>query len=169
MNKHLKIRQVKEDDAEQFVNLQEDLEQSGFMLHEPGEKKRTVESECERLKKINRLEFTNVWVAEMDQQIVGQITAVRGRELRNRHSVYIALGVHSRFRANGIGGSLIDYLSDWAEDSGVLRLELTVIKKNENAVKLYQKKGFEIEGEKVNSLLINNQLENEYYMYKLIN
>ena len=38
MNKHLKIRQVKEDDAEEFVNLQEDLEQSGFMLHEPGEK-----------------------------------------------------------------------------------------------------------------------------------
>ncbi|WP_010531391.1 GNAT family N-acetyltransferase [Lentibacillus jeotgali] len=48
------------------------------------------------------------------------------------------------------------------------RLELTVIKDNMKAVKLYQKMGFQIEGEKVHSLIIDGQPANEYYMYKLV-
>ncbi|MFK4998455.1 GNAT family N-acetyltransferase [Bacillus sp. N9] len=39
---------------------------------------------------------------------------------------------------------------------------------NERATKLYKKLGFEVEGEKVQSLVINGQPVNELYLYKLL-
>ncbi|GAE36015.1 acetyltransferase [Halalkalibacter akibai JCM 9157] len=48
------------------------------------------------------------------------------------------------------------------------RLELTVVTRNEIGISLYQKMGFEIEGRKRDSLLINSEYVDEYYMSKLL-
>lgn len=163
------IRDVTENDAEAFKLLREDLERSGFMLHEPGEKVMTVEEERMRLKKIVSSSFLKIRVAEIDSRLAGQITVVRGTEKRKRHSAYLALGVHSDYRRQGIAGRLMDDVINEAEKTGIRRLELTVIKQNVNAKELYEKKGFKVEGEKVASLKIAGEYINEYYMYKLMN
>lgn len=63
---------------------------------------------------------------------------------------------------------MFDYMIQWAKKSQLHRLELTVIEHNEQAVHLYKKMGFEVEGVKRNSLLIDGQYVNELYMAKLL-
>ena len=60
-------------------------------------------------------------------------------------------------------------LEKWATDHKIHRLELTVMSHNERAVNLYQKMGFKIEGIKQDSLLVNDEYVDEYYMAKILN
>ncbi|WP_353611594.1 GNAT family N-acetyltransferase [Bacillus sp. FJAT-25509] len=59
-------------------------------------------------------------------------------------------------------------MEEWAIKHSISRLELTVVKQNEAGVGLYKKMGYEIEGTKRNSLIINSNSFDEYYMAKLL-
>jgi RimJ/RimL family protein N-acetyltransferase len=68
----------------------------------------------------------------------------------------------------GIGTMLFKELEAWAKKNNKHRLELTVMENNPSAFALYQKIGFEVEGVKKDSLLINGEYINDIYMRKLI-
>lgn len=68
----------------------------------------------------------------------------------------------------GLGTSLFQQLEKWAINQNIVRLELTVVTQNEAGIGLYKKSGFEIEGTKRKSLLIDGKCFDEYYMSKLI-
>ena len=67
-----------------------------------------------------------------------------------------------------MGTKLFEYITNWAKQEQIHRLELTVIENNEQAIHLYKKMGFEIEGIKKDSLQINDSYVNELYMSKLL-
>ncbi len=56
----------------------------------------------------------------------------------------------------------------WAQEVGISRLELTVVEHNEPALALYKKMGYTIEGTRMNSLFINGDYINEFYMGKYL-
>ena len=72
------------------------------------------------------------------------------------------------YQGQGIATKLFDHVFDWAKEVKLSRFELTVIKDNNKAFNLYKKMGFTLEGEKVNSLIIDGNPTNEYYLYKLL-
>ncbi len=72
------------------------------------------------------------------------------------------------FTGKKIGTQLFTEAEKWARDHGIHRLELTVIQKNEAGFGLYQKMGFEVEGTKRDSLFMDGEFVNEYYMSKLL-
>lgn len=72
------------------------------------------------------------------------------------------------FRGEGIGTLLFEELERWAAKHHLHRLELTVVTRNEAGVSLYEKMGFELEGIKRDSLLINGEFLDEYYMAKIL-
>jgi RimJ/RimL family protein N-acetyltransferase len=74
----------------------------------------------------------------------------------------------SSYTGQGIGKALFAKGESWAVRHGVTRLELTVMTHNTNAVKLYEKVGFEKEGVKKNSLKVNGEYVDEYYMGKVL-
>lgn len=162
------IRNLKEEDAKDFLELNKKLDDSGYMLYDPGERQTTVESQKKILSKITQDESINFWIAEEDGTLAGFMAALRGKQKRKLHSAYLVLGVDEDYRGNGIASSLFKHVFEWAENEGVTRLELTVIKDNAPAFNLYRKMGFVIEGEKVHSLMIDGKPVNEYYMYKLL-
>ncbi|QKY71745.1 GNAT family N-acetyltransferase [Lentibacillus sp. CBA3610] len=164
----MRVRPIDVSDAEKFLELSKRIDESGFMLHEPGERKTTVEQQKEAITRIGSESRSVFFVAEADRGLAGFIAAFGGKMKRNCHSAYLALGVHDAFHGQGIATKLVMRVFDWAEANGISRLELTVIKDNVKAVKLYQKMGFQIEGEKVHSLMIDGKPANEYYMYKLV-
>ncbi|GGJ81879.1 GCN5 family N-acetyltransferase [Lentibacillus kapialis] len=161
------IRPIETWDAEEYLELKKRIDESGFMLHEPGERKTTADEQKEAIAKITSEERSASFVAESDRGLAGFIAAFGGKVNRNKHTAYLALGVHDAFYGQGIATKLITKVIEWAGYTGISRLELTVIKDNVNAVRLYQKMGFQIEGEKVHSLMIDGEPANEYYMYKL--
>jgi ribosomal protein S18 acetylase RimI-like enzyme len=162
------IRPVQVTDAESFLELSKKIDESNFMLYEPGEKKTTVEKQQKFIDRILSEKKSILFVAESDDKLVGFILASGSNLMRNQHSVYLVLGVHEEYQGKGVASQLFSRVFEWAKENGISRLELTVIKNNYKAVNLYRKMGFVIEGEKVHSLMIKGEPVNEYYLYKLL-
>jgi RimJ/RimL family protein N-acetyltransferase len=164
----LLIRVAEPNDAKQLVNLIEQVESSGFMLFEPGERKISEEQMGKRIDSIKEEKSSTILIAEDNGNIIGYLFAVGGNPTRVKHSVYIAVGVGENQRGTGIGARLFEALEEWANIQNIHRLELTVMTHNIAGIALYQKMGFEIEGTKRDSLLINGEYVDEYYMSKLL-
>ena len=78
------------------------------------------------------------------------------------------MAVHQDYQRQGIGSQLLAAVIDLAENwLGVHRLELTVFTDNAAAIHLYQKHGFEIEGEARQFALRAGQYVNAYYMARI--
>jgi ribosomal protein S18 acetylase RimI-like enzyme len=91
-----------------------------------------------------------------------------GNVKRTKHSAYLVIGILKEYRGQGIGTALFQSLEELAINHNISRLELTVVTQNDAGIALYKKSGFEIEGTKRNSLMIDRTPLNEYYMSKLL-
>ena len=154
----MKIRSIEVSDAENFVLLSKKIDESGFMLFEPGERKTTVEQQRKSIERILSEKKSIFFVAETENNLAGFIAALGNDLERNQHSAYLVLGVLEDYQGRGIATQLFNRLFEWAKEVEISRLELTVIKENDKAFNLYKKMGFVLEGEKVHSLKINGEL-----------
>jgi RimJ/RimL family protein N-acetyltransferase len=163
------IRKILESDANAFLDLCKKLdEESQFMMLEPGERLTTAEQQRERITRLLSQSNQMIFVAENNNQLVGYLAAIGGDYKRNRRSVHIVIGILQAFTGQGIGTRLFKNLESWSHEQGIHRLELTVMAHNTNALGLYQKMGFQIEGTKKDSLFVNGRYVDEYYMAKLL-
>ncbi|WP_107943451.1 GNAT family N-acetyltransferase [Metasolibacillus sp. FSL H7-0170] len=162
------IRPITITDAEKFIELSKKIDESGFMLYEPGEREITVEQQRKSIERILSEKKSIFFVAEAESKIVGFIAALGGNLKRNQHSAYLVLGILEEYQGQGIATKLFNRIFEWSQEVEISRLELTVIKDNIKAFNLYRKMGFILEGEKVHSLIINGMPVNEYYLYKLL-
>lgn len=86
-------------------------------------------------------------LAMMGEDIIGAVTVRTASPYRVSHIGNVFIAVKKAYWGYGIGRTLLEETKEWARQNGVLaRLELTVQVRNERAVHLYQKLGFEIEG-----------------------
>ncbi|MDW0115979.1 GNAT family N-acetyltransferase [Sporosarcina thermotolerans] len=164
----MKVRQVKPPDAEQLVKLISHVEStSDFMLFEAGERNLSAEQFRKRIESFGE-DASTILISENEGALTGYLMVIAGGSKRNKHSAYLVIGISREFRGQGIGKALFAELDNWARKQNLHRLELTVMKTNAPGVALYEKAGFQIEGVKKNSLLVNGEYIDEYYMAKLI-
>ena len=157
-------RKIKEGDADEFLSLCRKVDaETPFMMFEPGERPTTIEEQRYEIREILLRDNQTIFVAENDG-LIGYLTACGGRYKRNRQTAYIITGILRGFTSQGIGTRLFEELELWAKRKDIHRLELNVVAHNEAALALYRKMGFEIEGKKKHSLLINNTYADEYWM-----
>lgn len=160
----LQYKKIKKSDGEKYLKLMKELDQeTSFMLYEPDERKTTIKEMEQKIEKINARGGVII-AAELENQLIGFITASRIPLKRVKHRVHIVVGVLKKESGKGIGTRLFEELIEWAKNNEISRLELTVMKHNEKAINLYKKIGFEIEGTKKNSLIIDENFVDEYYM-----
>lgn len=160
----LKYKELKKADGEKYLKLLKQLDQeTSFMLYEPDERETTIKEMEQKIEKIND-QGGVIIAAELENQLIGFVTASRIPLKRVKHRVHIVVGVLKEESGKGIGTKLFKKLIEWAINNEISRLELTVMKHNERAINLYKKIGFEIEGIKKNSLIIDKNLVDEYYM-----
>lgn len=160
------IRKAVPADAFQLSVLMKHVEESNFMLFEPGERKTTAEQLEKRLAAVG--EESVVLVAEEESELTGYLFAMGEGVKRKRHSVYVALGIRQNERGKGRGTGLFLALEEWAKEKALHRIELTVLEHNKAAIALYEKMGFEAEGIKRDSLWMDGSYANELYMSKLL-
>jgi RimJ/RimL family protein N-acetyltransferase len=164
----MQIRQITLDDAAAFLTLRLALDQeTDLLMYEAGERQTTVDEERANIRQILDGGGT-ILVVEADGRLIGFLEAIRGAFRRNRHTVYIVVARLQAYAGQGIGQQLFEHLDEWARAHEIHRLELTVQVRNKNAIVLYQKLGFRIEGTRIHSLWINGQWVDEYYMGKLL-
>ena len=164
----MNIRPIEVDDAERFVALSKKIDESGMMLFDTEERQTTPEQQRRAIEVINAKKTSTFFIAEDEQKLIGFIGVIGNELNRKQHSAYLALGVLEEYQGQGVATKLFNTVFEWAKQVGISRLELTVIQHNIKAFNLYKKMGFEVEGEKVHSLMIDGKPVNEYYLYKLL-
>lgn len=163
------IREIQTTDAESFLNLCKSLDdETKLMLLEPGERTTMVEQIRGQIEWYLSRNNSIILVAVDDGELVGYLRAKGGDYARNKHCVHIDCGVRQAFAGQGIGTSLFIELESWARERGIHRLELTTMTHNKRAIALYTRMGFEIEGVKKHSFLIDGSYVDDYYMGKLL-
>lgn len=165
-----RIIEAEEQHAESYHKMVLQLDhETEYMLYEIGERKVTVEQIQQKLKhRVPQEEGLFLVEDKATQTIGGFISASRGYQNRIRHSAYIVVGLLANFRGLGIGTAFFNEIEKWAQANQISRLELTVMAHNVAGIGLYEKAGFFKEGVKKNSVYVNGQFYDEFYMAKLL-
>jgi putative acetyltransferase len=140
------IRAADPRDAAQLVALAEAVgsEPEGWLISDS--RWRSVGDERRYLRAVRKHPDAAVFVAELDDRIVGRLSVARDPHPASRHVADLGLMVAADARRRGIGQALLAEAADWACRVGVRKLELHVFPHNEPALRLYESFGFEREG-----------------------
>lgn len=163
------IREADTEDARAFIQLQETIySETDFMLYGKSDQKQSVQGTRKRLEEWKMARNSNLFLAIMNGEYAGYLVIIGGPAPRASHRASVVIGVKQAFSNKGIASTLMFHGENWAKEVGIEKLELTVIKENVIAQKLYNKLGFEMEGTRKNALRINGNYVDEFYMGKMI-
>lgn len=132
----------------------------------------------ERIKRnedfVNQVDPNNHMFVAVMTQAVGEELIIGCASLnvfanpRLRHSASVGIMVHLDHQGMGVGTKLMEALLDVADHWLMLiRVELTVFKDNAKAIKLYEKLGFVVEGQKKKAAIRNGIYEDELLMARI--
>ena len=145
------VRPADPGDAEALVRLAEAVssEPEGWLISVDGEW-RSVGDERRYLKAVRRYPHAAVYVAERDEDgaIIGRLSLARDTHPASAHVADLGLMVAADARRRGVGWALLEAAVEWSRTAGIRKLELHVFPWNEPAIRLYERFGFEREGER---------------------
>lgn len=107
---------------------------------------RSVGDERRYLRSLRRHPDAAVLVAEAPEGIVGRLSVARDPHPASAHVADLGMMVAASHRRQGIGWALLEEAVEWAQASGVRKLELSVFPHNTPAIALYERFGFVREG-----------------------
>jgi RimJ/RimL family protein N-acetyltransferase len=167
--KMVNIREIRIEDSQKYLELCKVLdEETKFRPYDPGERNYSNEEQKKKIVDIINSTNSTILVAEVNNELVGYISASGSSLNRLKHIAKIGIAIKTDYCGQGIGRGLFNALEKWGLENQIHRLELTVMTDNIGALILYKKMGFEIEGMKKHSLWINGEYADDYYMSKFI-
>ncbi|MBM7636480.1 GNAT family N-acetyltransferase [Streptococcus saliviloxodontae] len=139
-----------------------DLDESGILMSLPEMEK----SLAYRLASENNI----CLLAKLGSRVIGMLNIAADFREQTRHIGDLFVVIEKAYWGYGLGQTLMELAMDWAQETDeIARLELTVQVRNDRAVHVYQKYGFEIEGvKKRGAKLKNGEFLDVYLMGKLI-
>jgi RimJ/RimL family protein N-acetyltransferase len=158
---------VPEDAAALYAFGETLLGETSFFLRGPGERARSVDemrAVIERFDTLPHYLLLNVW---QGSDAVGEAVAMGGDFTRNKFTATVGIGILAAHGARGLGQSLMRELDRFAEETGLHRLELTVMAHNTAARSLYTKMGYVEEGTKRDSMFVDGGFVSEIMMAKI--
>lgn len=159
------VRRAVTGDAEQLLALRRTLfGETSLMLWEPAEFVATAAEEARYIERLAGRANCLLLLALAEGLAVGFVAAMGGERNRLRHSALLAVGVLRAYWSQGVASRMLGEVISWAPGAGIKRLELTVHTGNARAVNLYQRSGFEIEGTRRSSMLVDGVYTDEYLM-----
>jgi RimJ/RimL family protein N-acetyltransferase len=86
-------------------------------------------------------------IAAHGDQIIGMVRLTGGDSAFTAHQAVLSINIHPDYRGMRLGSILMRRALKWARAAGVLRrIELEALTRNRDAVRLYRRHGFVIEG-----------------------
>lgn len=165
----LLIRTAEHGDARSLALLQKAVEaESDFMLYGKDERSLSTQRVRKQIIEWKQSGHSAIIIAILNGQHVGYLMVIGNEAKRAEHRAALVLGLLKEAQGKGIAKSLLEKAEDWAKQKGISRLELTVVEANERARKLYEKAGFEAEGTRHRSLIIEGKEHNEIYLAKFL-
>ncbi len=143
----LLIREAAAADARAVLDYVEAVSgESDFLAFGPGEFELGEAAEREVLQRYadsaNQLYLLGV----LDGGIAAALIFSAPQRARLRHCGELGMSVSKRYWGLGIGALMLDALIAWARAGEIRKLNLRVRTDNQRAIRLYEKKGFKLEG-----------------------
>ena len=153
-----------EDAIELIGYLERTCGESDFFSFGPGELDLSVEEECHSLEGYNSSRSRLFLLARISGDIVGTLSFDAESMPRLSHSGDLAMSVSQSCWNSGIGSTLVDEALRWCRSRGIKKINLRVRTDNVRAIRLYEKRGFLIEGTITNDMLIGGRYFDHYLM-----
>jgi RimJ/RimL family protein N-acetyltransferase len=143
--------------------------ETDFMIRYPEEITVTVKEEEEFLGKSMDDSKSLMIAAEVDGKIIadGGFHSIMDMAAKYSHRASFGIAVRKEFWNQGIGMMIVSELIDYAEKAGYEQMELEVDCRNEQAVRLYKKLGFEIYGTRERSFKFKDGTYSSFYLMLL--
>lgn len=104
-------------------------------------------------------------VIKINDKTIGYIQLRRSKEKRKLHKANLSIAILKKYHHMGYGTLLMKQMINIAKNQlGLKKLELTVLETNKNALALYKKCGFEIEGLRTFDTIVDGKYESVYLL-----
>ncbi|EMF0085651.1 GNAT family N-acetyltransferase [Enterococcus hirae] len=143
----LTIREAQPNDASELLAMMQQVEEeTDFLVMDEKGMELTPEALALSIEYLQDSNNNLLLLACMGQKIIGVVSVKTGEQYRISHVGEVGISILKDYWGLGLGTMLLEEVLIWVKENGVLfRLELDVQTRNERAVHLYQKMGFEIE------------------------
>ena len=154
----VQIRGVKIEDASAVLDYMTVINcETKNLTREPDEFNMTLEQEEEFLRKCIDSEDNYIYTVWHNEKLIS-VTGIHGSSLRRlKHRVNLGISILKEYHNQGLGTTLMRLLIQKAKELGKTKIELEVRKDNPNAVKIYRRTGFEIEGIRKNGFKVDGE------------
>jgi len=171
MNKlEIKIREAEKKDAHKLIQyVKQVADETDFLTFDSGEFNKTIEEE-EQIIEQHKLAKNQIFIiALLDKKIIGMLNVNSSKRKRLEHIGEFGMSVLKEYWNQGVGGSLLRYMINWAKKGDVInKINLKVLVENESAIRLYKRNGFILEGTLKRDIKLNNNFHDTYQMGLLI-
>lgn len=156
------IRRIREEDAESFHAALDAVARERIYLA------RAAAPPLEGVRKFvaaNVLAAHPQFVAVEEGRVVGWCDAIPDRDTFGKaHVAYLGMGILREYRGRGLGLRLLTDVLEATRRLGLEKVELAVYASNAVALSLYRKLGFEVEGVKRRSRLVDGEYDDVVLM-----
>ncbi|TJX13256.1 GNAT family N-acetyltransferase [Tissierella creatinini] len=160
------IREANKTDAINMIKYIEKISrESDNLTFGEGEFEVSYEQEEVFIGTLSKQENCLCIIAEDNGKIIGNLTFIGGKRPRTAHKGEFGISVLKDYWGKGLGTELISFLIDWSKETGIIRkIDLRVRTDNTNAIHLYEKMGFTIEGKITRDMRIENKFIDTFQM-----
>ncbi|MFX1562450.1 MAG: GNAT family N-acetyltransferase [Promethearchaeota archaeon] len=138
--KMVTVRFLKRDDKDYLLEMFSSMSKEALKWGMPPYTKEVIERWMSNFENLIPL------VAEYENRIVGYSAIFVYKHPRRKGGGDLGIYLHQDFHGVGLGTSMTEWLLMLAQEKGMHRITLQVVKDNRIAVRLYKKFGFKIEG-----------------------
>lgn len=165
----VEIRKATINDAEEIIKFTKKVsDETDFLSAGSEERNITLEQEIDFIEKMHNSTTDTMFVAIYNESIIASCGIHGYTKKRIKHRVGFGISVLREYWGFGIAGRLIEKIIEYSKNIGIKKIELEVRADNERAIKLYEKYGFEKEGEIRNYFYLNGIYYNCYLMGLLL-
>jgi|LGVE01.1.fsa_nt_gb RimJ/RimL family protein N-acetyltransferase len=165
--KIIQIREVKLSDAVLLLDFFTIVNtETKNLIRDPGEDTMTLSDERKFIRRVMNSIYQYIYIVMYDEEIIGSIGFRSSHFQRITHRASIGMSVLQKFNNLGLGTIMMETIIKKAKEVGKLKMELTVRVDNPNAVHLYEKFGFEIEGACKKGFFVDNEFIDLHLMGK---
>lgn len=140
-----------------------------YTIYEIDEYTETSQSRLKQIRKYRKAQGKIFIVALFKNKVVGFVTFNNWDTRKTMHTGFLSIFLIKEYRGIGLGKELMEILINWGRNNKVIKkMSLAVFSCNKNAIKLYKKTGFKIEGLCPKDMKIKGRYYDSVLMYKFM-
>jgi L-amino acid N-acyltransferase YncA len=142
------VREASKEDAKQIIAFYNVVGgESDFLSFGKNEFIKNLIDYEEYLETTNGQDNSIILLTEIDDEIMGIASINSSSKSRYKHVGEFGIVIAQVYCQLGLGNQILDYLITWSKSNGTTKkISLVTSQNNYNAIELYKKVGFQIEG-----------------------